>query len=63
MKSLLPLTLATFAAALLLSGCPDSRTPKVPPKAPEPKAAMNSPAAPAHGAPLHTPQANARTPA
>lgn len=53
MKPLLPFTLAAFTAALLLSGCPDNKGPKVPPKAPEPKAAMN-PAA----APLHTPHAN-----
>jgi hypothetical protein len=44
MKKLLPLTLL----ALLLSGCPDSRIPKPPPKVPEPKL-MTSPlqAAPA----------------
>ena len=57
MKPLLPFTLATFTAALLLSGCPDNQGPKVPPKVPEPKAAMSSPAAP-----LHTPHANAKMP-
>jgi len=38
MKTLLPLTLLT----LLLSGCPDSKLPKVPPSVPEPKAATSS---------------------
>jgi hypothetical protein len=33
--TLLPLLLAIF----VLSGCPDSKLPKVPPKVPEPKAA------------------------
>jgi hypothetical protein len=33
MKKLLPLTLL----ALLLSGCPDAKIPKPPPKVPEPK--------------------------
>lgn len=61
MKPLLPLTLATFTAALLLSGCPDNKVPKVPPKVPEPKAAMSSPAMPAPGAPPHAPHANTRT--
>lgn len=56
MKPLLPFTLATFTAALLLSGCPDSKAPKIPPKAPEPKAAMNLPAVPSH-----TPHANGPT--
>lgn len=37
MKHLLPLTLV----AVLLSGCPDPKVPKVPPKAPEPKAAVS----------------------
>jgi len=35
MKHLLPLSLV----AVLLSGCPDSKVPKIPPKAPEPKVA------------------------
>jgi hypothetical protein len=36
MKPLLPITLAGL---LLLSGCPDTKMPKAPPKVPEPKAA------------------------
>jgi len=35
MKYLLPLSLAT----VLLAGCPDTRSPKLPPQVPEPKAA------------------------
>ena len=44
MKTHLPLTLATL---LILSGCPDNKVPKAPPKAPEPKAdtALSSPPA------------------
>jgi len=37
MKPLLPFTLAGL---LLLSACPDTRSPKAPPKVPEPKAAI-----------------------
>lgn len=42
MKTHLPLTLAIL---LFLSGCPDNKVPKAPPKAPEPKAdtALSSP--------------------
>ena len=36
---LLPLTLT----AVLLCGCPDSKAPKVPPRAPEPKVVANTP--------------------
>ena len=36
MKKLAPLTLLVLVA-LLLSGCPDSKMPKPPPKVPEPK--------------------------
>jgi hypothetical protein len=36
MKYLLPLSLA----AMLLAGCPDTRSPKLPPQVPEPKAAL-----------------------
>lgn len=36
MKYLLPLSLA----AVLLAGCPDTRSPKLPPQVPEPKAAV-----------------------
>lgn len=47
MKPLLPFTLAGL---LLLSACPDAKSPKAPPKVPEPKAANTSaqalPAAP-----------------
>ena len=35
MKTQLPFVLATL---FFLSGCPDSKAPKAPPKAPEPKA-------------------------
>ncbi len=38
MKYLLPLSLA----AALLAGCPDTRSPKLPPQVPEPKAAATS---------------------
>lgn len=41
MKKLLPLLLVAVAA--LLSGCPDSKMPKVPPSTPEPKAAAPVP--------------------
>jgi hypothetical protein len=37
--TLLPLLLAI----IVLSGCPDSKMPKVPPKVPEPKAAYGGP--------------------
>ena len=37
MKSSLPL-LPVLLAVIVLSGCPDSKMPKVPPKVPEPKA-------------------------
>ncbi len=40
MKSLL-LPILTALAAFLLSGCPDNKAPKAPPKVPEPKAAMH----------------------
>jgi hypothetical protein len=40
MKPLLPFTLAGL---LLLSACPDSKSPKAPPKVPEPKAASALP--------------------
>jgi hypothetical protein len=36
MKPLLPIAMAGL---LLLSGCPDTKVPKAPPKVPEPKAA------------------------
>ena len=36
MKYLLPLSLT----AMLLAGCPDARSPKLPPQVPEPKAAV-----------------------
>lgn len=39
MKPLLPFTLAGL---LLLSACPDAKSPKAPPKVPEPKAASAS---------------------
>ena len=42
MKPLLPFTLAGL---LLLSACPDTKSPKAPPKVPEPKAAIASPQA------------------
>jgi len=42
MKPLLPFTLAGL---LLLSACPDTRSPKAPPKVPEPKAAIAPPQA------------------
>ena len=43
MKPLLPFTLAGL---LLLSACPDPKSPKAPPKVPEPKAAVDSALAP-----------------
>lgn len=43
MKPLLPFTLAGL---LLLSACPDPKSPKAPPKVPEPKAAVDSAQAP-----------------
>ncbi len=42
MKYLLPLSLA----AMLLAGCPDARSPKLPPQVPEPKAAVAPSATP-----------------
>lgn len=42
MKYLLPLSLA----AMLLAGCPDTRSPKLPPQVPEPKAAAAPSATP-----------------
>ena len=39
MKSSLPL-LPVLLAVIVLSGCPDSKMPKVPPKVPEPKAVV-----------------------
>lgn len=54
MKTLLPLTSATLLAVIFLSGCPDPKAPKAPPKVPEPKAAMA-----ATPAPLHVPELDA----
>jgi hypothetical protein len=54
MKSSLPL-LPLLLAVIVLSGCPDSKLPKVPPQVPEPKAVVAGPpgaiidAAPASG--------------
>ncbi|SFU28038.1 hypothetical protein SAMN05216350_10150 [Polaromonas sp. YR568] len=50
MKTLLPLTSATLIAVFLLSGCPDPKAPKAPPKVPEPKAALmtTAPVSPLH---------------
>jgi hypothetical protein len=63
MKTLLPFTSATLLALIFLSGCTDPKSPKAPPKVPEPKAAAL--AAPASLQALHLPthlQAlNART--
>ena len=42
MKPSLPL-LPLLLAIILLSGCPDSKMPKVPPQVPEPKAVSASP--------------------
>lgn len=42
MKTLLPLTSAALVAVIFLSGCPDPKAPKAPPKVPEPKAAMRA---------------------
>jgi hypothetical protein len=42
MKTLFPLTSVTLLAVLLLSGCPDPKAPKAPPKVPEPKAVMTT---------------------
>ena len=57
-----PLMCLAVACVVLLSGCPDNKMPKAPPKVPEPKAAL---AAPASWQALHLParlQApNART--
>lgn len=63
MKTLLPLTAAILAAMLFLSGCPDTKVPKVPPKAPEPKAVTHSTPAAPHALPaaLHVPHLKART--
>ncbi|MDP2254708.1 MAG: hypothetical protein Q8K05_01400 [Polaromonas sp.] len=41
MKHLLPLTLIALMS-LLLSGCPDAKIPKPPPKVPVPKAAASA---------------------
>ncbi len=35
-------SLSLVCAALLLAGCPDTKLPKVPPSAPEPKADLNA---------------------
>jgi hypothetical protein len=43
MKPLLPIAMAGL---LLLTGCPDTKVPKAPPKVPEPKAASAVPQAP-----------------
>ena len=43
MKSSLPL-LPVLLAVIVLSGCPDSKMPKLPPKVPEPKALVAVPA-------------------
>jgi hypothetical protein len=51
----LPLPLPLIALlALMLSGCPDTRMPKVPPKVPVPKAADSA---------VHSPPGDARRPA
>ena len=42
MKSSLPL-LPVLLAVIVLSGCPDSKMPKLPPKVPEPKALVAGP--------------------
>ena len=42
MKSSLPL-LPVLLAVIVLSGCPDSKMPKQPPKVPEPKAVVAGP--------------------
>ena len=42
MKSSLPL-LPLLLAVIVLSGCPDPKIPKVPPKVPEPKAVVAEP--------------------
>ena len=47
MKTLFPLTSAALLAVFLLSGCPDPKAPKAPPKVPEPKAVMTTAPAPA----------------
>ncbi|SFC41547.1 hypothetical protein SAMN05216344_116107 [Polaromonas sp. OV174] len=39
MKPILPMVLAM----VLLSGCPDSQVPKIPPHVPQPKAVTNAP--------------------
>ena len=44
MKSLMCLAVA---CVVLLSGCPDSKMPKAPPKVPEPKAVVQGASAPA----------------
>lgn len=49
MKHLFPFTL-TAVLALLLSGCPDTKIPKVPPKVPVPKAADSALFSPADDA-------------
>lgn len=42
MKSSLPL-LPVLLAVIVLSGCPDTKMPKVPPQVPEPKAVVAGP--------------------
>ena len=51
MKSSLPL-LPVLLAVIVLSGCPDAKMPKVPPKAPEPKALVAGPTGPTIGVAL-----------
>jgi predicted component of type VI protein secretion system len=51
MKPFLPFALAGL---LLVSGCPDTKVPKAPPKVPEPKAASTA----LHAAPLAQPAVN-----
>ncbi len=48
MKSSLPL-LPVLLAVIVLSGCPDPKMPKVPPKVPEPKALVAGPTGPTIG--------------
>jgi len=50
MKTLLPLISATLVAVIFLSGCTDPKSPKAPPKVPEPKAAMTTAPIPPLGA-------------
>jgi hypothetical protein len=46
------LPLSAVLAIVLLSGCPDSKVPKVPPSTPEPKASPVKPVSGADAAPL-----------